>query len=100
MTYEAYDLMFTIVHEFSSTIITLVDEGAAQLQEDLIIDSFCKWLTIEQCDVSTDKINKLTLSMAQLKDSSAAINLPQGVYTRFYIKNLNDNIRSSDRNCF
>ena len=42
MTYEAYDLMFTIVHEFSSTIITLVDEGAAQLQEDLIIDSFAE----------------------------------------------------------
>jgi len=38
--------------------------------------------------------------MAQLKDSSAAIDLHQGVYTRFHIKNLNDNIRSSDRNCF
>lgn len=42
MTYEAYDLIFSIGHEFSSTIITLVDEGAAQLQEDLIIDSFSK----------------------------------------------------------
>ena len=38
--------------------------------------------------------------MAQLKDPSAAISLPEVVYTRFHIKNLNDNIRSSDRNCF
>ena len=38
--------------------------------------------------------------MAQLKDPSAATNLPEVVYTRFHIKNLNDNIRSSDRNCF
>ena len=92
--------MFSIEHEFGSTIITLVDEGAAQLQKDLIKDSFSEWLTIEQCEVRTDKINKPTLSTAQLKDSSAAINLPEGVYTRFHIKNLNDNIRSSDWNCF
>ena len=31
--------------------------------------------------------------MAQLKDPSAAINLPEVVYTRFHIKNLNDNIK-------
>ena len=92
--------MFLIEHEFGSTVITLVDEGAAQFQEVLIIYIFSEWLTIEQCDVRTDKIKKLTFSMAQLKDPSAAINLPEVVYTRFHIKNLNDNIRSSDRNCF
>lgn len=32
--------MFSIEHEFGSTIIILVDEGAAQLQKDLIKDSF------------------------------------------------------------
>ena len=51
------------------------------------------------CDVRTEKINKLKLSMAQLKDSSAAINVLGKVYTTFHIKNLNDNIRSSDRYC-
>ena len=75
--------MFSIEHEFDSTVITLVDEGTAQLQEDLIINSFSECVTIEQYDARTDKINKITFSMAQLKDLSAAINLPEGVYTRF-----------------
>ena len=74
--------MFSIEHEFDSTVITLVDEGTAQLQEDLIINSFSECVTIEQYDAHTDKINKITFSMAQLKDLSAAINLPEGDYTR------------------
>ena len=80
--------MFSIEHEFDSTVITLVDEGTAQLQEDLIINSFSECVTIEQYDIRTDKINKITFSMAQLKDLSAAINLPEGVYTRFKKKNF------------
>ena len=80
--------MFSIEHEFDSTVITLVDEGAAQLQEDLIINSFSECVTIEQYDARTDKINKITFSMAQLKDLSAAINLPEGVYTRFKKENF------------
>ena len=40
--------MFSIEHEFDSTVITLVDEGTAQLQEDLIINSFSECVTIEQ----------------------------------------------------
>ena len=80
--------MFSIEHEFDSTIITLVDEGTAQLQEDLIINNFSECLTIEQYDVRTDKINKITFSMAQIKDLSAAINLPEGVYSRFHKKHF------------
>ena len=80
--------MFSIEHEFDSTVITLVDEGTAQLQEDLILNSFSECVTIEQYDARTDKINKITFSMAQLKDLSAAINLPEGVYTRFKKKNF------------
>ena len=80
--------MFSIEHEFDSTIITLVDEGTTQLQEDLIINSFSECVTIEQYDTRTDKINKITFSMAQLKDLSAAINLPEGVYTRFHKKSF------------
>ena len=36
--------MFLIEHEFGSTVITLVDEGAAQFQENLIIHIFSEWL--------------------------------------------------------
>ena len=81
-------MMFSIEHEFDSTVITLVDEGTAQLQEDLIINSFSECVTIEQYDARTDKINKITFSIAQLKDLSAAINLPEGVYTRFKEENF------------
>ena len=80
--------MFSIEHEFDSTVITLVDEGTAQLQEDLIINSFSECVTIEQYDARTDKINKITFSIAQLKDLSAAISLPEGVYTRFKKENF------------
>ena len=80
--------MFSIEHEFDSTIITLVDEGTAQLQEDLIINNFSESVTIEQYDARTDKINKITFSMAQIKDLSAAINLPEGVYSRFHEKHF------------
>ena len=81
-------MMFSIEHEFDSTVITLVDEGTAQLQEDLIINSFSECVTIEQYDERTDKINKITFSMAQIKDLSAAINLPEGVYSRFHKKHF------------
>ena len=80
--------MFSIEHEFDSTIITLVDEGTTQLQEDLIINNFSECVTIEQYDARTDKINKITFSMAQIKDLSAAINLPEGVYSRFHKKHF------------
>jgi hypothetical protein len=80
--------MFPIEHEFDSTVIILVDEETAQLQEDLIVNSFSECVTIEQYDVRTDKINKITFSMAQLKDLSTAINLPEGVYTRLHKENF------------
>jgi hypothetical protein len=80
--------MFSIEHEFVSTVIILVDEETAQLQEDLIVNSFSECITIEQYDVRTDKINKITFSVARLKDLSAAINLPKGVYTRLHKGNF------------
>ena len=80
--------MFSIEHEFDSTVIILVDEGTAELQEDLIVNSFSECVTIEQYDVRTDKINKITFSMAQPKDLSAAINLSEGIYTRLHKENF------------
>ncbi len=73
--------MFSIEHEFDSTVITLVDEGAAPLGEDVVINAFEECVTLEQYDARTDTTQKITLSMAQLQDLAAALDLPEGVYT-------------------
>jgi hypothetical protein len=73
--------MFSIEHEFDSTVVTLVDEGAPRLEEDVVINAFEECVTIEQLDPRTDSLQKITLSMAQLRDLGAALNLPEGVYT-------------------
>ncbi len=72
--------MFSIEHEFDSTVITLVDEGSAPLQDDVVINSFAECVTIEQLDTRTDQIQKITLSLEQLRDLAAALDLPEGVY--------------------
>jgi hypothetical protein len=72
--------MFTIEHDFDATVITLVDEGAPHLQEDVTIQSFEDCVTIEQVDTQSDRVMKITLSLVQLRDLSAALNLPEGVY--------------------
>lgn len=72
--------MFTIEHEFDATIVTLVDDGAAPLQDDVTISAFDTLVTLEQHDTRTDRTHKITLSMAQLRDLQAALNLPEGSY--------------------
>ncbi len=72
--------MFTIEHEFDSTVITLVDEGEAPLLEDVVINAFAECITVEQFDPRTDSTQKVTLSMAQLQDLGVALDLPEGVY--------------------
>lgn len=72
--------MFTIEHEFDSTVVTLVDEGPAPLQEDVIVNAFEECVTIEQYDPVTDRVQRITLSFAQLRDLEAALDLPEGVY--------------------
>lgn len=73
--------MFSIEHEFDSTVVTLVDEGTAPLQEDVIINAFEECVTIEQYDPRTDRMQKITLSTEQVRDLGAALNLPEGVYS-------------------
>lgn len=73
--------MFTIEHEFDSTLITIVDDGEAPLQEDVVINAFSECVTVEQYDARLDNVQKITLSMAQLRDLAAAMNLPEGSYT-------------------
>ncbi len=72
--------MFTIEHEFDATVVTLVDEGAAPLQEDVTINSFAECVTVEQFDPRTDRVQKITFSPEMLRDLAAALDLPEGVY--------------------
>ncbi|APZ52420.1 hypothetical protein [Salipiger abyssi] len=74
--------MFSIEHEFDATVVTLVDEGSTHLQEDVIVSTFEDCVTVEQYDPRTDRVNKITLSMTQMRDLAAAISLPEGVYIR------------------
>ncbi len=73
--------MFTIEHEFDATVITLVDEGGdLPLQEDIIINAFEDCVTIDQTNPRTDEVQRITLSLAQVRDLAAALDLPEGSY--------------------
>ena len=74
--------MFTIEHEFDATVVTLVDDPAQHRQEDIVISAFEDCVTLEQMDKRTEQVQKITLSPSQLADLTAALNLPEGVYTR------------------
>ncbi|MBW6418411.1 hypothetical protein [Celeribacter sp. PS-C1] len=72
--------MFTIEHDFDATVVTIVDEGEAPLLEDVIISAFAECVTVEQYDPRTDSTQKITLSLQQLHDLGAALDLPEGAY--------------------
>lgn len=72
--------MFTIEHDFDATVITLIDEGPAPLQEDIIIEAYSECVVIEQIDALTDEPLRITLSMSQINDLRAALNLSEGSY--------------------
>lgn len=72
--------MFTIEHEFDSTVVTLIDEEGPHLGEDVIINAFEDCVTLEQHEPTTDRVMRVTLTMGQLRDLAAALDLPEGVY--------------------
>ena len=72
--------MFTIEHDFDATVITLVDEGSEHLEEDVVIQAFEECVTIEQLDPRNDQVVKIILSMRQVQELAAALDLPEGVY--------------------
>jgi len=74
--------MFSIEHEFDATVVTLVDEGDTPLQEDVVINAFSECITVEQLDPRTESLQKITLSIGQVRDLAAALDLPEGVYAR------------------
>ena len=73
--------MFTIEHEFDASVVTLVDEGAAPLIEDITITIFDDEVVIEQLSARTGKTQHISFSTQQLNDLKAALNLPEGTYT-------------------
>lgn len=74
--------MFTIEHEFDASVITLVDDGDAPLREDVTVTAFDDQVVVEQLDPRTDKVQKITFSMAQIEELRAALDLPEGLYQR------------------
>jgi hypothetical protein len=72
--------MFTIEHDYDATVVTLIDEGTAPLKEDVIIDAFDDCVTVSQVDPRSDEVVRITLSLAQLRDLEAALDLPEGIY--------------------
>ena len=74
--------MFTIEHGFDATTITLVDEGKAPLGDDVVIHAFDDTVTVEQFDLESEKLNKISISLTQLDDLVAALDLPEGSYRR------------------
>lgn len=72
--------MFTIEHDFDATVITLMDEGAPSLQEDVTVQAFEDCVVLEQLDPRTDEILRITLSLTQVRDLAAALDLPEGSY--------------------
>ena len=72
--------MFTIEHDYDATVVTLVDEGKVPLMEDVIINAFDDCVTISQFDARKDTVVKITLSLTQLRDLEAALDLPEGIY--------------------
>ncbi len=74
--------MFTIEHEFDATVITLIDEGDAPLEEDVTVTAFEDGVTLEQLDTRTEEVQRIVLSPTQVRDLAAALNLPEGIYRR------------------
>lgn len=72
--------MFTIEHDFDATVITLVDEGSPHLEEDVTIQGFEECVTVEQFDPRRNDVVKIVMSMAQVRELAAALNLPEGIY--------------------
>lgn len=72
--------MLTIEHEFDATVVTLVDEGSAPLQEDVTICAFEDCVTVEQFDPRRDEVVKITFSIRQVQELQAALGLPEGIY--------------------
>ena len=71
--------MFSIEHDFDSTVITLVDDGARAMSEDITVCAFEDCVTVEQYDPRREDVIRITFTMDQVRDLAAALNLPRGL---------------------
>jgi len=74
--------MFTIEDEFSATKITLIDEADPEAHADVIVEIGSDGVVIRQFNIEANLPDEITLSLSQLADLKAAINLPAGAYQR------------------
>lgn len=72
--------MFTIEHDYDSTVVTLVDDGEVPLREDVMISAFEDCINVTQINPRSNLPVTITMSMAQLRDLSLALDLPEGSY--------------------
>ncbi len=78
--------MFTIEHDFDATIITLIDElpesaaGSRPMNEDVVIQTFDDRVIVEQFDPDTGELAQIVMTIEQLDELRAALNLPEGNY--------------------
>jgi len=72
--------MFTIEHDFDATIITLIDEGGPALRADITIRAADDRVSVVQFDPDSQTEVVVTLSLSQLRDLAAALDLPEGSY--------------------
>ena len=73
-------VMFTIEHDFDATVVTLIDEGGPHLQEDVVVNAFEDCVTVTQFDPRLNEMRTITLSLVQVRDLGAALDLPEGAY--------------------
>ena len=73
--------MFTIEHEFDATVVTLVDDGQTPLQEDVVVHATESVILLNQYDPRTDQTVSVRLSPEQWRDLTAALDLPEGIYS-------------------
>jgi hypothetical protein len=69
--------MFTIEHGFEATTITLIDDAEAHLPEDVTINTFDDYVTLEQWDLRRDSLHKIKLFVNQAKGLVAALDLSE-----------------------
>lgn len=75
--------MFTIEHDFDTTIITLIDEAepnSRPLHEDIVVLTFDDRVVVEQMNDEGDEVARVTFSLQQLAELRLALNLPEGNY--------------------
>jgi len=58
----------------------LVDESGPPLKEDVIVNAFDDCVTINQWDPRSNSSVQITLSLSQVRDLEAALDLPEGIY--------------------